>query len=72
MLNVQDAITYVVDINPRKHGHFVTGTGQQIVPPEFLQEYQPDVVIVMNPIYKDEIKKTLGQFGLSAELLFAS
>jgi len=30
---------------------YIAGTGQQIVPPEFLRNYQPDVVIVML-IYK--------------------
>ncbi len=33
MLNIRDEIEYIVDINPRKHERFVTGAGQQIVPP---------------------------------------
>ncbi|MEL7036159.1 MAG: methyltransferase domain-containing protein [Cyanobacteria bacterium J06592_8] len=63
-LKMQNTIEYIVDINPRKQGMYVPGTGQKIIPPEFLQEYQPDVVIVMNPIYKDEIKEMLDNMGL--------
>ena len=45
------AVDYVVDMNPRKHGKYIIGTGQQIVPPEFLREYQADEIICMNPNY---------------------
>ena len=69
ILQTQDKITYVVDINPRKEGMFVAGTGQQIVRPEFLQSYKPDIVIVMNPIYCDEISQDLKKLGVSAELM---
>ncbi|MEB3280819.1 MAG: methyltransferase domain-containing protein [Lyngbya sp.] len=63
-LKMQNPIEYIVDINPRKQGMYVPGTGQKIVSPEFLKEYQPDVVIVMNPIYQDEIKTMLENMGL--------
>jgi hypothetical protein len=45
------------------------GTGQKIVPPDFLKDSQPDTVIVMNPVYTDEIRKHLGSMGIEAELL---
>lgn len=69
-LKTQDQIEYVVDINPRKRGRYVPGTGQQIVPPEFLRDYQPDVVIVMNPIYKSEIQQLIKSLGLTAKFLY--
>ena len=69
-LKTQDQIEYVVDINPRKQGRYVPGTGQQIVPPEFLRDYQPDVVIVMNPIYKSEIEQIIKGLGLTAKFLY--
>ena len=59
-------IEYAVDINPKKEGKYVAGTAQQIVAPSFLQNYQPDVVIVMNPIYKQEIQQFIDQLGISA------
>lgn len=68
-LNVRDQILYAVDINPYKHGTFMAGTGQEIVSPKFLQTYKPDLVIVMNPIYCDEIRAELNTLGISAEIL---
>lgn len=64
-------VQYAVDINPRKKGMHVSGTGQEIVPPEFLPEIQPDVVIIMNPNYKDEIKQQLEAIGVPAEVVLA-
>lgn len=64
-----DIITYVVDINPRKQGMYVAGSGQQIVSPAFLQDYRPDVVIVMNPLYISEIQQMLTGLGVHAEVI---
>ena len=69
MLRLQDQVRYAVDINPRKQGKFITGAGQEIVPPEFLRDYQPDVVIVMNPIYLDEIGQMVREMGVEAEFM---
>lgn len=71
MLQLKNEIHYVVDINPRKHGMFIAGTGQQIVPAEFLRDYRPDTVILMNPIYKKEIEATINGFGLEVDFLCA-
>lgn len=62
-------ICYVVDINPHKHGKFVAGTGHEVVPASFLTEYQPDVVILMNPIYRDEVSRTLSELGVVARVM---
>jgi SAM-dependent methyltransferase len=68
-LRTQREVEYVVDINPYRQGTYLAGTGQQIVAPEFLRQYRPDVVIAMNPIYRDEIKRDLERLGVQAELL---
>ena len=68
-LGVQDTIKYAVDIDPYKNGMYMAGTGQQIVSPEFLKEYKPDVVIVMNPIYFNEIRQYLGRMEVSTKLM---
>lgn len=68
-LGITDQIQYCVDINPRKHGKFMAGTGQEIVAPKFLKSYQPDVVIVMNPVYCDEIQTDLDRMGIHAEMM---
>jgi SAM-dependent methyltransferase len=58
------AIAHAVDLNPRRHGTFIAGTGQQIVAPEALAQYRPDVVIVMSPIYLAEITAQLARIGV--------
>ncbi len=68
-LGVSDEIEYVVDINPNKHGTFMAGTGHEIVGPAFLQTYEPDIVIIMNPVYTEEISRQLAQLGLSPEIM---
>jgi hypothetical protein len=68
-IDIYDEVEYVVDINPYRQDSYMAGTGQKIVAPSFLKEYQPDVVIVMNPVYKDEISKDLNNMGLSPEIL---
>ncbi|MBI1878026.1 MAG: methyltransferase domain-containing protein [Chloroflexi bacterium] len=68
-LNIQDEIRYAVDVNPFKHGTYMARTGQTIVSPAFLQEYRPDIVIVMNPIYCNEIQQGLNEMGVTAKLM---
>ena len=68
-LNLHDEIRYVVDINPNKHGTFLAGSGQEVVSPAFLKTYEPDMVIVMNPIYKEEIRQMLAEIGIAPEIL---
>jgi hypothetical protein len=63
-----DDIAYAVDINPIKTGTFMAGTGQEIVAPEFLMTYRPDVVIIMNPVYRAEVTADLTAMGLSPEI----
>lgn len=69
LLNVPGSVEYVVDINPRKHGKFIAGTGQRIVGPGFLASYRPDLVLVMNEIYTAEISASLEELGLGPELV---
>ncbi|MEZ4700732.1 MAG: methyltransferase domain-containing protein [Rhodothermales bacterium] len=64
-------IAYAIDINPRKLGKFITGTGQEIRPPEFLTTYKPDVVILMNAIYQEEVRQTLATMNLTPQLITA-
>lgn len=61
-----------VDINPHKVGKFLAGTGQEIVSPDALVAMAPDVVIVMNPVYTEEIRSQLATLGLHPEILEAS
>ncbi len=68
-LGLKEGIEYVVDINPYRQGKFMAGTGQEIVAPEFLKTYRPDVAIAMNPVYQTEIKADLERLGLSTAVM---
>ena len=69
VLPTQDLIFNIVDINPRKNGMFVSGSGQQFISPNDLVNKEPDIIILMNPIYKEEIKQTLKSLNLNPEIL---
>jgi hypothetical protein len=71
MIDGSHAIEYVVDINPKKTGHFIAGTGQRIVDVAFLKHYRPQTVIIMNPAYLDEITKTIRSLDLMSEIITA-
>ena len=60
-LGVHDEVEHVVDINPYRVGKFLPGTGQRIVEPAFLRDSRPDNVVVMNPIYRDEVGRELAR-----------
>ncbi|HEX5458407.1 MAG TPA: class I SAM-dependent methyltransferase [Steroidobacteraceae bacterium] len=59
----------VVDINPHKHGKFLAGSGLEIVSPDALRHLRPEVVLVMNSIYVDEIRHDLAGRSLHPELI---
>jgi SAM-dependent methyltransferase len=65
-------IDYAVDINPHKAGMYLAGTGKRIVAPEYLVEHRPDVVVVMNSIYTDEIRARMAAMGVQAEMIALS
>lgn len=67
-LKLGEEIACVVDVNPAKHGMFMPGSGHEIVPPERLVEVNPDLVIVMNPAYVDEIAADLARIGVAADV----
>jgi hypothetical protein len=69
MLGVADAVDCAVDVNPDKHGMFMPGTGHEIVSPERLEALRPDLVLVMNPVYAEEIGSALARLGVETELL---
>jgi hypothetical protein len=68
-LDMREEVEYAVDVNPYRQGTYMVGTGQPIVPPSFLQEYRPDVVIAMNPVYCAEIEWDLQRMGVAARLV---
>jgi SAM-dependent methyltransferase len=57
-------VELVVDLNPRKHGRHVPGTGQCVVGPAQLRATPPDLVVVLNPLYVEEVRAQLARLGL--------
>ena len=73
-LNIADPGNYigkVIDLNPRKYGFHAAGSGHKISPPSDLVDYQPEMVIVMNPVYEEEIRSDLAKLGLNPEICIA-
>jgi SAM-dependent methyltransferase len=68
-LKLSKEIEYLVDINPYRHGKYIPGTGHEIVAPEFLKKYKPHKIIVMNPVYCNEIQQELDDLNVNADLL---
>jgi hypothetical protein len=66
-----DVISHIVDVNPRKTGRFVPGSGQEIVEPNALRELNPEVIVLMNAIYRDEIGSAVRALGLDPIFLIA-
>jgi hypothetical protein len=62
-------IEYAVDINPRKQGMYVPGTGQKIVDPRFLLNHRPDYIILANPAYENEIRQMTSNLGIQTEYI---
>jgi SAM-dependent methyltransferase len=64
-----DQIAAAVDINPFKQDKFLPGSGVAVIGPEQLPELKPQLVVIMNPIYRDEIGDTLAELGLDPRLV---
>jgi SAM-dependent methyltransferase len=64
-------IAVAVDVNPRKAGGFVPGTGHPIVKPEELTQLGTPIetVVVANRAYESEVRTELRQLGLHPEVV---
>ena len=69
MPDADELITHAVDLNPRKHGRHVPGTGHRVTPPEALTERPPSTVLLMNGIYEHEVASRLSSLDSEAELV---
>lgn len=68
-LAASEAIVCAVDVNERKWGLHVAGTGHRIVGPGELAGLGVDALVVMNPRYVDEIRTMAHAAGCEAEVL---
>ena len=68
-LHIYEEIEFAVDINPNKIWSYLAGTGQKIVSPEFLVDYQPDIILLMNSVYRTEVEQKLQSLGIPGEIV---
>jgi hypothetical protein len=61
-------IAGLVDLNPAKRGLYLVGSGERIFAPEELRSLRPAHVVVMNPIYVDEVRDRVRDLGLDAQV----
>ncbi len=64
-----NSIIAAVDINPRKQGCFLPGSGHPVLAPGELHRIQPDHIVIMNPAYRSEIAVQLAQMGIKTQLV---
>lgn len=60
-----------VDINPRKQGRYTPVTAHRIVAPHELRHHRPHLVVAMNQVYVDEIRRSLHELNLDPPVTHA-
>ena len=66
--DVGEAVAGVVDGNPAKRGLYLPGTTRRIHGPQDVPALAPRHVVVMNPVYVEEIGASLAQAGVTANV----
>jgi SAM-dependent methyltransferase len=69
-LKITDEVRNVIDVNPHKNGKYMAGSTHLIELPEALRRSRPELVVIMNPIYRDEIRQALNAMDMDP-ILFA-
>ena len=66
---ITDAIPYVIDTNPNRQGKYLPVTAQQVKAPSFVVEHAPDIVLITNPSFTEEIKAQARGLGANPEFV---
>lgn len=64
-----ELVDCVVDVNPRKQGNYLPGTGHPIVAPDALRARNVVAAIPMNPNYRAENEAIIERAGISVRLV---
>ncbi|MFT4825337.1 MAG: SAM-dependent methyltransferase [Halioglobus sp.] len=67
LFELSQEVPCIVDVNEKRQGKYLPGSGQEIVAPEFIQTYQPELVIITNPTYEVEIREQVQRLGINPE-----
>lgn len=68
-LRAEPLVDMIVDINPHRTGKVAPGLSRPISAPSELKALDPDLVVAMNAIYRDEIAADCAAMGLTAEIV---
>jgi SAM-dependent methyltransferase len=63
-----DCIHAAIDINPRKAGTFLAGSGVAVVTPQQAAFMDLSHVLLLNPAYSNEVSQMMHERGISAKL----
>jgi SAM-dependent methyltransferase len=69
LLDPECELFSLYDINPKKWNSHIPCSSHRIEPPHCLSSFRPDVVIVMNPLYTQEIKRTVHRMCPDARVI---
>ena len=64
-----ELIDCVVNVNPKKQGMFLPGSGHPIIAPERLTEFGIATALVLNSNYVEEIRQTVHQLDSAVSVL---
>jgi SAM-dependent methyltransferase len=64
-----EIINSVVDLNPRKQGRYIAGSGHEIISPAQLVQRGVKSVVLMNPNYFDEVQQLLNVKGIDVKIV---
>jgi hypothetical protein len=67
-LDIGELVEFAVDVNPNKQGKFLVGAGHPVVGPGELRGIRSLHLVVMNPVYVDEIAQTVTSLGIDAHI----
>lgn len=69
LLDTAGVVPYLVDVNPKRQGLYLPRSAHRVEAPERLLADPPDLVVVSNPTYAEEIRAQARELGVRAELV---
>ena len=68
-LGIEDQVDYAIDINPNKQGKYLVGTSLEVSRPERLLQDSSALVVVMNPVYVNEVEAKVASLAARATVV---
>ena len=66
---MEKLIDHAIDINPAKQGRHLPGSGLSVLSPEQSSARHPGTIVVMNPIYLEEIRVRAAAAGMTPRFI---